>query len=62
MEIYGVPNQEIINLSSRGHLFFESNGDPILVANSRGKTRQPKTKTLKGVLGCNDRDFLDFLN
>jgi len=62
MEIYGVPEREVIKLATRGHLFFHKNGDPILSANSKGKTRKPLAKKLSNVLRCDDDNFLDFLN
>ena len=62
MEIYGVPPQKIIGLSTRSHLFFHKNGEPILSANSRGKIRKPNTKKLSSILKCTDSKFLDFLN
>jgi dual specificity tyrosine-phosphorylation-regulated kinase 2/3/4 len=54
MEIKGIPADYILDMSSRKKLFFDTNGDPIIVANSRGKKRKPLTKTLKGVLRCSD--------
>ena len=46
MEIKGVPPSYILDISTRKKLFFDSLGDPIIVANSRGKKRRPLTKTL----------------
>lgn len=62
MEIKGIPPDEILELSSRKKLFFDNSNDPIIVANSRGKKRKPLTKTLKGVLRCNDPGFLSFVD
>jgi dual specificity tyrosine-phosphorylation-regulated kinase 2/3/4 len=62
MEIKGVPADLILELSSRKKLFFDNSNDPIIVANSRGKKRKPLTKTLKGVLRCNDANFLSFVD
>jgi dual specificity tyrosine-phosphorylation-regulated kinase 2/3/4 len=61
MEMKGIPPDDILDQSTRCHLFFDSNREPILVANSRGKIRKPSTKSLKGVLRCNDKLFLEFL-
>lgn len=61
MEICGIPPKEVLMLSSRRQLFFESDGSPIIVANSRGKERFPNTKQLDQVLKCQDPIFLDFL-
>ena len=62
MEIKGVPDDYILEISSRKKLFFDGSNDPIIVANSRGKKRTPLTKTLKGVLRCHDNNFLNFLD
>lgn len=62
MEIYGAPPKEVIKLSSRGHLFFHKNGEPILSPNSRGKIRNPSSKSLSYVLRCDDDKFLDFID
>lgn len=51
MEILGIPEDYILELSARRNLFFEKDTcEPIPVTNSRGKRRRPNTKTLKGVL------------
>lgn len=62
MEIYGVPEKEVIKMSSRGHLFFNKSGEPILTPNSKGKVRKPASKKLSSVIRCNDSSFLDFLH
>lgn len=61
MEIKGVPDDYILNVSTRKNLFFQSDGSPIPVTNSRGRKRRPDTKTLKGVLKTEDAAFLDFI-
>ncbi|KAG0232956.1 hypothetical protein BGW42_007769 [Actinomortierella wolfii] len=62
MEIQGIPDRSIIERSSRRKLFFDSNGNPRLVINSKGKKRKPGSKTLAHALKCNDPLFLDFLS
>jgi dual specificity tyrosine-phosphorylation-regulated kinase 2/3/4 len=62
MEICGIPKPEVLKLSSRKHLFFDKNNEPIVVKNSRGKERRPNTKTLERILKCQDETFLSFLN
>jgi dual specificity tyrosine-phosphorylation-regulated kinase 2/3/4 len=62
MEIKGVPEDYLLELSSRRKLFFDSDNQPIIVANSKGKKRRPLTKTLKAVLKCTDQSFIDFLD
>ena len=54
MEINGVPEEYILKLATRGHLFFDESGQPKLEPNSRGKIRRPNTKKLMSVLKCQD--------
>ena len=61
MEIFGVPPRSLVEQSSRRKLFFDSQGHPRIVPNSRGKKRRPATKDLAEVLHCNDMAFLSFL-
>ncbi|KAF4615076.1 hypothetical protein D9613_002862 [Agrocybe pediades] len=61
MEVLGVPDKDFINRSSRRKLFFEPNGAPRTVINSKGRKRRPGTKTLAQVLRCNDEEFVDFI-
>ncbi|KAF8626154.1 hypothetical protein AX15_005048 [Amanita polypyramis BW_CC] len=62
MEVLGVPDKEFVNKSSRKKLFFETNGTPRVVVNSKGRRRRPGTKTLQQVLKCNDEEFVDFIS
>ncbi|KIY43722.1 kinase-like protein [Fistulina hepatica ATCC 64428] len=62
MEILDVPDKDFINRSSRKKLFFEPNGNPRSVVNSKGRRRRPGQKTLAQVLRCNDEDFVDFIS
>ncbi|EFI28423.1 CMGC/DYRK/DYRK2 protein kinase [Coprinopsis cinerea okayama7 len=61
MEVLGVPDKEYINRSSRKKLFFDTNGAPRPVVNSKGRRRRPGSKTLAQVLRCNDEEFIDFI-
>lgn len=61
MEILGVPPEQLVAPSSNKVLFFDSNGQPIIVPNSKGDKRYPGTKKLKDVIKCDDPEFLDFL-
>ncbi|KAF7359474.1 CMGC/DYRK/DYRK2 protein kinase [Mycena sanguinolenta] len=61
MEVLGVPDKEYVNRSSRKKLFFDPNGAPRAVINSKGRRRRPGTKTLAQILRCNDEDFVDFI-
>jgi len=61
MEVLGIPDKEFINRSSRKRLFFDTNGAPRPVVNSKGRRRRPGTKDLAQVLRCNDELFVDFV-
>ncbi|ORX56257.1 kinase-like protein [Hesseltinella vesiculosa] len=50
MEVLDVPNPSLIMASSRRKLFFDSQCQPRIVANSKGKKRYPHTKTLEYLL------------
>ncbi|KAF9105285.1 hypothetical protein BGX27_009703 [Mortierella sp. AM989] len=62
MEIQGVPEPYLVERSSRRKVFFDSNGNPKLVVNSKGKKRRPGSKTLGQMLKCTDILFLDFIS
>ena len=62
MEINGVPPRSLLDRSERGKKYFESSGEPKLVANSKGKKRVPNSKDLGSLLRCTDRGFIDFLS
>ncbi|GJJ12423.1 hypothetical protein Clacol_006665 [Clathrus columnatus] len=61
MEVLGLPDKDLINRSSRKRLFFDSNGAPRPVVNSKGRRRRPGTKSLAQVLRCDDELFVDFV-
>ncbi|KIJ17231.1 hypothetical protein PAXINDRAFT_10082 [Paxillus involutus ATCC 200175] len=61
MEVLGPPDKDFVNRSSRKRLFFDNNGAPRPVVNSKGRRRRPGTKSLAHVLRCQDEDFVDFI-
>jgi len=61
MEVLDVPPREVLDQSTRKKMFFDSAGQPRIVANSRGKKRRPGAKDLAGVVRCNDPQFVLFL-
>eukprot|EP01029_Cantina_marsupialis_P006502 TRINITY_DN1714_c0_g1_i1.p1 TRINITY_DN1714_c0_g1~~TRINITY_DN1714_c0_g1_i1.p1 ORF type:complete len:508 (-),score=120.37 TRINITY_DN1714_c0_g1_i1:440-1963(-) len=61
MEIMNLPPKHLIQQASRRRQFFDSNGSPRIVPNSRGRKRLPGTKDLQMVLRCSDSNFIDFL-
>ncbi|CAG8509931.1 3123_t:CDS:2 [Paraglomus occultum] len=62
MEVQGLPDKYLIEKSTRKRIFFDSNGSPRPVVNSKGKRRRPGSKTLTQALKCNDEVFLDFIS
>ena len=53
--------QYLIDRSSRKKLFFDSQGQPRPVVNSKGRRRRPSSKTLAQMVKSDDAEFLDFL-
>jgi len=62
MEVKGVPPRSVLARSTRRKVFFDDDYQPILVANSRGKIRQPNTKNLMSIMNCPEKDFIDFID
>lgn len=62
MEIQNMPPKEVLDAATRKKMFFDSNNNPRIVANSRGKKRRPGMKDLATALRCNDPLFLSFLD
>lgn len=62
MEIFGVPPKALIDKASRASLFFDSEGRPRHLVNSKGKKRRPGSRTLQQSMSrCQDELFLDFI-
>lgn len=61
MEVLGVPPESVLERATRKRLFFEITGSPKLIKNSRGKLRQPGSKSLKEVLKGADRNFVELV-
>lgn len=61
MQCKGVPEQYLLELSSRRKLFFDGENQPIIVPNSKGKKRLPNSKSLRQILKCQDAKFLEFI-
>lgn len=65
MEFLGAPPRSLVEKGSRKKLFFDANGVPKLVPNSRGKIRRPGTKELGSFLRSGilegDIHFADFV-
>lgn len=61
MEVLGLPPSELLELSSRKNMFFDGDGDPFMIPNSKGKIRYPGTTPLHTRIGPHDKSLLDFL-
>mmetsp|Transcript_55747 Transcript_55747/g.181009 ORF Transcript_55747/g.181009 Transcript_55747/m.181009 type:complete len:560 (+) Transcript_55747:1948-3627(+) len=61
MEVCGVPPPKILETATRIKMFFDSNGNPRLVPNSRGKTRRPGSKDMQMALRTSESKYVDFL-
>lgn len=61
MEVLGPPPKRMIQESTRKKAFFDAQGKPLIVPNSRGKLRTPGSKDLAQATKCNDATFLSFL-
>jgi dual specificity tyrosine-phosphorylation-regulated kinase 2/3/4 len=62
MEVKGVPPRSVLARSSRRKVFFDDDYVPVIVPNSRGKTRMPGGKNLLKMMSCSDTDFVDFID
>ena len=61
MEYIGVPPLEIINVARKKTMFFEDNGEPLKIPNSKGKIRMPLTKKLEKFLSESSDSFIDLV-
>ncbi|KNC77196.1 CMGC/DYRK/DYRK2 protein kinase [Sphaeroforma arctica JP610] len=62
MEVYNTPPEHLIHESTRRASFFEENGTPKTVPNSKGKIHFPNSKLLSNVIKCRDQNFLHLLD
>ena len=61
MEVLGPPPPDLIGDCSRRKQFFDADGTPRIVANSKGRKRRPSSKDLMSCLRCTDVAFISFL-
>ncbi|KAI8593272.1 kinase-like domain-containing protein, partial [Geranomyces variabilis] len=61
MEILGVPDMALVDRGNRRKMFFEPNGTPRAVTNSKGRRRRVGSKCLDIVLKGADKGFVDFV-
>lgn len=50
MEVLGMPSKSLMKQATRASKFFEQDGSPKLIVNSRGKKRIPNTKRIEQIL------------
>ena len=60
-EVIGLPPRGMVDAASRRKMFFDSAGNPRIVANSRGKKRRPGAKNIALAVRCSDPGFTSFL-
>lgn len=61
MEVLGQPPRDILINATRKQLFFDINGHPKIIANSRGKKKTINTKSLKDILRGADLGFIQLV-
>jgi len=61
MEVCSAPPPRILESATRIKMFFDANGNPRLVPNSRGKTRRPGSKDMQMALRTSETKYVDFL-
>ena len=61
MEVVGVPPRSLIAKATRRRFFFDDDYQPILPPNSRGKVKQPSTRSLADALKINGPDLIEFM-
>lgn len=62
MRVRGIPPAEVLSLSTRRKVFFDSSGNPRLVPNSKGRIRKPGTRCLADEIPTEDSQFLDLIS
>eukprot|EP00294_Goniomonas_avonlea_P015907 CAMPEP_0114552250 /NCGR_PEP_ID=MMETSP0114-20121206/7027_1 /TAXON_ID=31324 /ORGANISM="Goniomonas sp, Strain m" /LENGTH=575 /DNA_ID=CAMNT_0001737119 /DNA_START=284 /DNA_END=2011 /DNA_ORIENTATION=- len=61
MEVLGLPPRHLVDAATRRKMFFDSNLNPRIVPNSRGKKRRPGSKDVMSAIRCSDPLFVNFL-
>jgi dual specificity tyrosine-phosphorylation-regulated kinase 2/3/4 len=61
MEVRGLPPSSLIKAGPRSKLFFDEEGRPKIVQNSRGRKRYPSSKSLQDILSGTDKLYQDFV-
>ena len=61
MEVKGIPPTSVLKSATRNKSFFDEEGRPKIIPNSRGKKRYPGTKNLHDILAGTDKFYQDFI-
>ena len=61
LEVLGPPAETLLEKSQRKRVFFDSNGEPRQMTNSRGKRRKVSGRPIETAVGSDDPAFIDFL-
>ncbi|KAJ3014399.1 hypothetical protein HKX48_005177 [Thoreauomyces humboldtii] len=62
MEVLGLPDPGLVDRGNRRKMFFEPNGNPRTVVNSKGRRRRPGQKCVELILKGADKLFVDFVS
>jgi dual specificity tyrosine-phosphorylation-regulated kinase 2/3/4 len=61
VEVIGEPPTDVIGQSTRSGLFFNADGELISCANSKGKKRLPRTRSIKSILKGAENEFINVI-
>ena len=61
MEVLGLPSKSLMKQATRGSKFFEEDGSPKLLTNSRGKRRLPCSKTIENIMKGAETGLVDVI-
>lgn len=61
MEVLGLPPKSLMKQATRSSKFFEQDGSPKIIVNSRGKKRVPCSKNIEHILKGAEGGFLDIV-
>lgn len=62
IEVLGIPPLDVLNTSTRKHLFLNSKGELRVKTNSRGKSRLPGSRSLRNILKGAEDDFFQIVD
>ncbi|CAG9312801.1 DYRK4_3 [Blepharisma stoltei] len=61
MEVLGIPPEKFLEKASRKRMFFDARNAPRIVPNSRGKKRNPGSKSIPELLAGAEPHFINFV-